>query len=95
MPDITPSNRKFGLELQKMLNARSMMEGDLVKAMTSSGNGITRQYVNMIARNVRTPPPELIEKFATAIKLNRDEKTILYRAAALDAGYAIGKLRDF
>jgi len=89
-----PSNRRFGLELQKFLNSRDMMEMDLVRAMTANGNGVTRQYVNMILRNIRTPFPDMIEKIGDAIKLIRDERTILHRAAALDNGYRIGSLRE-
>jgi hypothetical protein len=88
------STRRFGLELQKQLNSRSFMEADLVRAMTAIGNGISRQYVNMIMHNTRTPPPELIERFGDALKLSRDDRTILHRAAALDVGYRIGAVRQ-
>ena len=90
---MSPSTRKFGLELSKFLNSRTMMEGDLVRAMNAIGNGISRQYVNMIVHNTRTPPPDMIERLADALKLTRDDRTILHRAAALDSGYRIGTLR--
>lgn len=88
-----PSNRRFGLELQKFLNGKAMMEADLVRSMVAIGNGISRQYVNMMLHNQRTPPPDMIERLADALKLPRDDRTILHRAAALDSGYRIGTLR--
>ncbi len=88
------SNKRFGLELSKCLVNRSMMEMDLVRAMTAQGNGVSRQYINMIVHNERTPPPELVEKMGDAMRMPRDERTILHRAAALDNGYKIGVLRE-
>ena len=70
-----------------------MLEADLVRSMAKLGNCISRQYVNMIVHNERTPPPEMVEKLADAIGLARDERTILHRASALDNGYRIGVLR--
>jgi hypothetical protein len=87
------SAARFGLELAKALRARSMMEADLVRAMIKTGNGISRQYVNMMIHNERTPPPDMIEKLCDALALARDERTYMHRAAALDSGYRIGVLR--
>jgi transcriptional regulator with XRE-family HTH domain len=90
---VSLSTRKFGLELQRCLNSRHMMEMDLARNMKAMGNGVSRQYINMIVHNERTPPPETIEKLADGLKLSRDERTILHRAAAIDSGYRIGILR--
>lgn len=87
-------NRCFGLELAKFLNSRAMLEMDLVRAMSKNGISISRQYINMIVHNTRTPPPDLIERFGDALKLAREERTILHRAAALDSGFKIGTLRE-
>ena len=87
------NNKKFGIELQKALNAKSWMERDLVHAMVAMGNGITRSYVSMMICDTRTPPPETIEKICDALRLPRDERVYMHRAAALDSGYRIGILR--
>jgi hypothetical protein len=83
----------FGYELVKALHARSMMERDLVDNMRRMGNGVTRQYVNLIVHSKRTPPPELIEKICDAMKVARDDRQVFHRAAALDSGYRIGAIR--
>ena len=87
------STRKFGLELTRALTARAMTERDLMRAMVANGNGVSRQYINMLVHNHRTPPPDLVDKIADAVRMQREERTILHRAAALDSGYRIGILR--
>jgi hypothetical protein len=74
------------------MRGNNMMEMDLVRKMIAIGNSISRQYVNMMTHNERTPPPEMVEKLADAIGLTRDERTRLHRAAAIDSGYRIGAL---
>lgn len=91
---MSATNKKFGLELAKLLNARAMLEMDLVRAMKANGNGISRSYVSMIVHNERTPPPDTIELLCDALKVPRDERVVLHRAAAIDNGYRIGALRE-
>jgi plasmid maintenance system antidote protein VapI len=92
-PAVGDASKKFGLEISKALRSRHMMEADLVRSMARVGNAISRQYVNMIVHNERTPPPDMVEKLADAIGLAHAERMVLHRAAALDSGYRIGMLR--
>ncbi len=91
---VSATTKKFGLELAKLLNARSMLESDLVRAMRACGTSISRSYINMMTHNERTPPPETIELLSDALKLSRDERTVLHRASAIDNGYRIGAVRE-
>lgn len=83
----------FGLELQKYLISRSRTEGDLMRSMERQGNGVTRQFINLLVHNKRAASPPMIEKIGDALGLAVEERQVLHKAAAIDAGYRIGSLR--
>lgn len=83
----------FGLELNKFLVSRNYIEMDLVRAMNRLGYPVSRQMISLLVRNERGATPEMCDKLAQGLKLDRTERERLHRAAAIDAGYQIGGTR--
>lgn len=83
-------NSKVGVELQKYLDARSMLQADLAEQLE-----VSPAYVSSISTGTKKLSAKGVESFSKALNLSAEEEVGLHRAAACDQGFKLDLPDDF
>lgn len=75
---------EFGNSVSSALTAAKLTQNDL------AGNiGVSPSYLNQIMTGRKVAPPKWVEFVAAALKMQDEQRKLLHKAAAKDAGYDV------